>query len=400
MSEGKVVQAIEDAVNGGTVNVAAGTVERILIKRLNEDGSPNHILAKSGPNKGKTFPITHKQALRIKSGDDEVWIGLGDTEIKNLKYENQFQIKEDDKYVDLKPGMKVRIPGIDIRTYEKDGKAQVSYSAKRNKIRITDKSGAREDSPQTNAGASQTSSGASNAQGGKTTKVFGEILSTEGLHVLVKTEQGTEVDITLTKEQFDQIQVGGRLAGQIDGAGNIVSGFKPYGPKGTASRSTSGSGKRDNSGVETGHALNGALNLRRSGLTLPPVVEIAKVVHDVTKFLKQEASQDPSNKGMSDYDLGAMVGHAVLNATRDISVGDNDNPEEITGKLLAYSRELMVAVVPGVASYVKGENLTATASAQEDPKLEPKTEDDQKVNDNGHIDMSPPDIDFDDDIPF
>lgn len=398
MSEEKVVKAVEDAVNGGTVNVAAGTVERIVIKRLNEDGSPNHIVAKSGPNKGKSFPVTHKQALRVKQGDDEVWIGLGDCEIKNLKYENQFQIKEDDKYVDLKPGMKIRIPGVVVRTYkDKDGNDQVSYSAKRNKIKITDKSGAREPS----AGATGGSQTASGGQGGKTTKVYGEILSLSDTGAVVKDEGGNEVSVTLSKDQIGQVQVGGRLAGQRAEDGTL-SGFKAYGPKGSGGSSggaKSGS-KKDNSGMETGHALNGALNLRRNGLTLPPVVEVAKVVHDVTKHLKLDAAKDPANKGMSDYDLGAMVGHAVLNATRDISVGDNDNPEEITGKLLSYARDLMATVVPGVAAYVKGENLASSADSSPDPKLEPAKEDAPQVDDNGHIDMTPEEMDFEDDIPF
>ena len=56
----------------------------------------------------------------------------------------------------------------------------------------------------------------------------------DGLHVLVKDEQGSEVTVILTKEQFDQIKVGGRLAGQRGEEGSIVSGFKAYGPKGSS----------------------------------------------------------------------------------------------------------------------------------------------------------------------
>lgn len=404
--EVKVITAVYDAVSDTNVYVAMGTIERINLKRINADGSAKVTNITKGPNAGKSINATHRASILLKNGEDSVWVSFGTHEVKNLAYEHQYQIKVDDKWTDLKEGMVIRVPNIQIRTWKdaKTGEDRSAPEGKKAKIQLKDASGARESTKP--SGGSQQSSGASNASGGKTTKVYGEILSVDGLHALVKDEQGNEVNCVLTKEQFDQIQVGGRLAGQRGEDGNIVSGFKAYGPKGSAPAgggSRSG-GKKDNSGMETGHALNGALNLRRSGLTVPPVVEVAKVVHDVTKHLKLDAAQDPANKGMSDYDLGAMVGHAVLNATRDIQVGDNDNPEEITGKLLDYARELMSTVVPGVAAYVKGENLQTAADSKPDPKLEPqKTEEPkQAVQGNGHIDMSPePEtMDFDEDIPF
>lgn len=404
MSDVKVITEVINPLDNSTVSLAVGTIERINIKRINEDGSPKVTPINKGPNKGKSIVATHRASLLVKNGEDQVWISFGTHEVKNIKYESQYQVKEGEVWVDLKPGMAIRVP-VQIRKWtDNDGNERSAPEGKKSKIVITDKSGARDTTPASNAGASQQPSGASGASGGKTTKVYGEILSLDGLHALVKDEQGNEVNCVLTKEQFDQIQVGGRLAGQRGEDGNIVSAFKAYGPKGSAPASggSRSGGKKDNSGMETGHALNGALNLRRSGLTVPPVVEVAKVVHDVTKHLKLDASKDPANKGMSDYDLGGMVGHAVLNATRDIQVGDNDNPEEITSKLLTYARELMSSVVPGVAAYVKGENLSSTADGKPDPQLEPKVEDavQQQVQPNGHIDMTPESMDFDDDIPF
>lgn len=409
MSEAvKVITAVYDAVNDTNIHIAMGTIERINLKRINEDGSPKVTNITKGPNAGKSINATHRASILLKNGEDQVWVSFGTHEVKNLAYEHQYQIKVDDKWTDLKEGMVIRVP-VQIRTWKdaKTGEDRSAPEGKKSKIQLKDASGARESTkPAGNAGGSQQSSGASNASGGKTTKVYGEILSVDGLHALVKDEQGNEVNCVLTKEQFDQIQVGGRLAGQRGEDGNIVSGFKAYGPKGSAPAggSNRGGGKKDNSGMETGHALNGALNLRRNGLTVPPVVEVAKVVHDVTKHLKLDAAQDPANKGMSDYDLGGMVGHAVLNATRDIIVSDNENPEEITGKLLAYARELMSTVVPGVAAYVKGENLQTAADSKPDPKLEPQKSDEtqQAVQSNGHVDMSPePEtMDFDEDIPF
>lgn len=408
MSDVKVITEVVNPIDNSTVSLAVGTIERINIKRINEDGSPKVTNINKGPNKGKSIVATHRASLLVKNGEDQVWISFGTHEVKNMKYENQYQVKEGDVWVDLKPGMAIRVP-VQIRTWtDNDGNPRSAPEGKKSKIVITDKSGARDAAPAGNAGGSQTSSAPSNASGGKTTKVYGEILSLSDTGAVVKDENGNEVSVVLNKEQIAQVQVGGRLAGQRAEDGTL-SGFKAYGPKGSAGTGAGGSKggfKKDNSGMETGHALNGALNLRRSGLTIPPVVEVAKVVHDVTKHLKLDAANDPANKGMSDYDLGAMVGHAVLNATRDIQVGENDNPEEITGKLLAYARGLMSEVVPGVSAYVKGEqpsgnNTVQTAQSQTAPDPQPKVETPQApVVNNGHIDMTPPDVDFDDDIPF
>lgn len=408
MSDVKVITEVVNPIDNSTVSLAVGTIERINIKRINEDGSPKITPINKGPNKGKTIVATHRASLLVKNGEDQVWISFGTHEVKNMKYESQYQVKEGEVWVDLKPGMAIRVP-VQIRTWtDNDGNPRSAPEGKKSKIVITDKSGARDAAPVGNAGGSQTSSAPSNAPGGKTTKVYGEILSLSDTGAVVKDENGNEVSVVLNKEQIAQVQVGGRLAGQRAEDGTL-SGFKAYGPKGSAGTGAGGSKggfKKDNSGMETGHALNGALNLRRSGLTIPPVVEVAKVVHDVTKHLKLDAANDPANKGMSDYDLGAMVGHAVLNATRDIQVGENDNPEEITGKLLAYARGLMSEVVPGVSAYVKGEqpsgnNTVQTAQSQTAPDPQPKVETQQApVVNNGHIDMTPPDVDFDDDIPF
>lgn len=399
-----VITTVYDGVNDVNVSIAQGTIERISLKRINEDGSPKVTNINKGPNAGKVINSTHRASILLKQGEDQVWVSFGSHEVKNLAYEHQYQIKVDEKWTDLKEGMVIRCP-VQIRTWKdaRTGEDRSAPEGKKAKIKITDASGAREPRQ---AGGPQTSSATSNTSGGKTTKVYGEILSLSDTGAVVKDENGNEVSVVLTKEQIGQVQVGGRLAGQR-GEDGSVSGFKAYGPKGSGGSSGSAGGskggfKKDNSGMETGHALNGALNLRRSGLTAPPVVEVAKVVHDVTKHLKLDAAQDPANKGMSDYDLGAMVGHAVLNATRDIQVGDNDNQEEITGKLLAYARELMSSVVPGVAAYVKGENLSSTADGKPDPQLEPKVEDavQQKVQPDGHINMTPEIMDFDDDVPF
>lgn len=407
-----VITAVYDAVNDTNVHIAAGTIERINIKRINEDGSPKVTNINKGPNAGKSIVATHRASLLLKNGEDQQWISFGTHEVKNLKYENQYQIKVDDKWTDLKEGMVIRVP-VQIRKWtDGEGKERSGAEGKKAKIKITDASGARESKPAGASGGSQQAPTASSASSGKTTKVYGDIVSVSGSDVVVSTEAG-QVTVKLSEEQLGQIQSGGRLAGQRADDGTLT-GFKTYGPKGAgAGQGTSGSSKagykKDNSGMETGHALNGALNLRRIGLTMPPVVEVAKVVHDVTKQLKTEAGNDPANKGMSEYDLGAMVGHAVLNATRDVQVGNNDNPEEISDKLMEYSRALLKEVVPGVSAYVKGVDVPENQSQQQGSKPAEPTQPDPKTEvvnnptppaEQGRVNMTPPELDFDDDIPF
>jgi|SRR5690606_9183809 len=120
--------------------------------------------------------------------------------------------------------------------------------------------------------------------------------------------------------------------------------------------------KRDNSGVETGHALNGGLNLVRGGIDIE-VVEASKLVHTLTVELKKEYAE--KNPEMSEYDVGAMVGHAVLNATRDAE--KIEQVEEI-------ARQLLDDVVPAVSSFVKG-----TKTEKTDPKTSKKPNTRQKA---------------------
>lgn len=404
MSEVKVISEVYDAVNDKNIYIALGTIERINIARINADGSAKITPIKRGPNAGNNMRTTHRTSILLKQGENTEWIGFGEHEVKNMNYEKQFQIKEEEKYVDLKEGMVIRLP-VELQTWEKDGEKKSAYKGKRGQITIKDKSGAREPSQQsTGSQGSQSASTATGTAGGKTTKVYGEVVAIADLEASVKTDGGV-VRVVLTAEEVSQIEVGGRLTGQRAEDGKIVSGFKAYGPVGQSNNTGSGNGKgvkKDNTGMEIGHAINGALNLRRSGLEAP-VVEIAKVVHDVTKNLKVDTAKDPAHKGLSDYDLGAMVGHAVLNATRDIVVASDDNPEVITGKLLEYSRELIASVVPGVTAYVKGENLQSTANSQSEPSLQGKQEEGstpEPLTETGHVDYSQEPMDFDDDIPF
>lgn len=142
---------------------------------------------------------------------------------------------------------------------------------------------------------------------------------------------------------------------------------------------------RDNSGVETGHALNGALNLVRNGVVerdSDEIVSSAQIVHNITVELKKEYAK--MNPQMSEYDIGAMVGHAVLNATRDV----NDVAE-----IEQNSRFLLDHVVPLVSAFVKGEKKVTKITTKV-TKTTPNKEEKQETE------YTPDFSDVDDDIPF
>lgn len=138
---------------------------------------------------------------------------------------------------------------------------------------------------------------------------------------------------------------------------------------------------RDTSGMEVGHAVNGGFELIRSGASLSPV-EAAKIVHDATVALKTEEAK---NRGVdaSNYDLGASVGHAILNACKN-----NQNKEVDVEGLITEAKNVL-DVSAEITSYVKGESK----ASKEEKKVETKAPAKTKK-------LPEPPMDFDDDIPF
>ena len=153
-----------------------------------------------------------------------------------------------------------------------------------------------------------------------------------------------------------------------------------------AKASTGTSYKKDNTGMHVGHAINGALYLQRNGAK-GDVVELAKLVHDVTTQVKAEVAAD-QGKSVDDYDVGASVGHAILNGTRDY-----DGKADVAEFLKEYAKTLS-ATAYEVTSYVKG-NTSENKKVETKPKAQPKVKPEptpEPEGDNG----------FDDDceIPF
>lgn len=148
--------------------------------------------------------------------------------------------------------------------------------------------------------------------------------------------------------------------------------------KAGASGDTGGFKKKDTSGMETGHALNGALYLKRNGVK-GEVIDLAKLVHDVTVSLKAEIAKE-RNVPVTDYDLGASVGHAVLNACRD-------SGKAATAETLTTAAKGVLVVSDEVLAFIKaGGKGEATKTPEVKTESKPAT-------------VEAP-VDFEDEIPF
>lgn len=151
--------------------------------------------------------------------------------------------------------------------------------------------------------------------------------------------------------------------------------------------------KRDNVGIETGHAVNGALELLRNGVK-GNAFELAGMVQSATVTLKAEVATE-RGVDVTDYDLGASVGHAILNACKDHS------GKAVTIEDLIESAREVLTLSDKVAAAIRGNG--ASESKKEEPKKEDKKEpkkEEPKQEPTPPQDPEDPGMDFDDDIPF
>lgn len=143
--------------------------------------------------------------------------------------------------------------------------------------------------------------------------------------------------------------------------------------------------KRDTVGIETGHAVNGALELIRGGVK-GDAFELAGVVQSATVTLKAEVAKE-RGVDVTDYDLGASVGHAILNACRDHSRDDVTIDE-----IIEAAREVL-ALSDKVAAAIRGNSEPAKEVVKAPAKTTKAKESPKEV-------VEEPPMDFDDDIPF
>lgn len=105
---------------------------------------------------------------------------------------------------------------------------------------------------------------------------------------------------------------------------------------------------KDNSGTSTGHAINGAaLLLSENDPNKDLLIEKAKLVHMVTQELKAEHRK--LNPDMPDKELGASVGHAVLNGCKIASKKGQLDYDSIKKFSLIFLND----IAPEVLEFVK-----------------------------------------------
>lgn len=112
---------------------------------------------------------------------------------------------------------------------------------------------------------------------------------------------------------------------------------------------------RDTTGMEVGHCINGALYILRNGegaYNDADVVTAAKEIHQITVALKGVYIE--KNPDMSEFDIGSMVGHAVLNACRDT---------DTTSNVREFAQDTLENIVPEVQEFVKGSKAETAPAA-------------------------------------
>lgn len=131
---------------------------------------------------------------------------------------------------------------------------------------------------------------------------------------------------------------------------NATPGQAPQQNNGGGSGSSYTAKPKDNTGLSTGHSLNGAMNyILTFGLDNSNdfIIETAKKVHNVTERVKLEYAK--ANPEMSAYDTGAAAGNSILNACK--LVGTEADFEE---GVYALATDFLNNVVPKIMEHVKG----------------------------------------------
>lgn len=210
----------------------------------------------------------------------------------------------------------------------------------------------------------------------------------KGLMVSVEVEEAGEYN---GKPQF-RANTGNVIITDASGAeaapAAAPAGAAPYKPK-------------DMTGVEVGHAINGAMNVLLTfggDASNDNIVRYAGSVHNVTVKLKKEVAA--ANPEKSEYDVGASVGHAILNACKLVGLEADFEPT-----LEGIAVDLLDNVVAPVEKYIKeGRGAAKPARRTPAPAKAPAAKGSRKAAKAPEPQPKPEDSGFDDmdddSIPF
>lgn len=397
-----VITKVMDSATDELTPKAKGIIKRISIKQINADGSAKISTIPSGPKKGTQIRTTHRYSILLESGTDLAWVNVGEEEVKNQAYVDQFQIKVGDKYVNLYPGMEISIYPVEIREYKAKNpqgveEDRIAYQGRKNKIKLLNDNGITKESSVAQASTHKSPSASTNASGN--TKVYGEIKAiTDGV-ATVSDEKAGEVKVVLG-DNLSAVQVGGRLTAFIDAGGVIKSGFKAYGPviQGEAGKVTGGAGKasgfrkddlpiRLGNAVSITHAMLPKLNPNEAKFG-----EAVKMVLTSMGAARAVVDVEFKDSSMDAYSIGARLGQS----------GIVQGPFHKVTDLAAFE----AAVVQTFRNITALEAIVREADKPVEQKQEPEVVSEQKTTESVVPPVENPpvesyaDMDFDSDIPF
>lgn len=401
-----IIQKTLDPRTNQEIVFAKGKIKSIRLQKFDEP-KVTHF-------NGKAIISTHQGSLLLTDNDGDVWVNLGNL---NLKRDTIGIKTGENKWTNLAIGMIISAD-LKVATTEKG----TFYNSKPSLIHILDASTAT-----TNNTAANNSNNTSQAQtnGKQGSKVYGVIASLELPFADVKDDKNTITKVNVsTTSDCEQLEVGMRVTAIVDKFGNILSGYKSY-PNATNSKKTN---KRDNSGIEVGHATNVTFKLLKLSVDdINNTNNQIKIKNHIKKVLieshKFREEQRGNYSDIDDYMFGAKAGQAILLAA-DLA---DDLPKTL--KLAGVLMPLINDVETGWKSYLdkqKQEQQTVVETASnkspasnktdqqmtetvavenEDSDTPPPFTDDepnwgeQEEFNNTQIDEMP-EVDFDDDVPF
>lgn len=366
-----MIEKLKNPVDNSEVVIVSGVISKLNIYQ-----------------KVDKYQNTHSAQIIVDG--DKVNIGGYKSTVDNLT------VKSGDAWVEIKEGMSVRVPVKVNGQYMNASRSQIQIMNAEIKAPEASQNASNQQPKQTHSPANAMQQKApESSPAAKPTKVFGEVADIKDGVAIVNQKDNGSVSVVLG-DKASEINIKDRIACYINEIGEIVSGYKWYAP-------LQSNKKPEKVGLQVGHALNGSLNICRNlGVTSKDgVFECAKMVQDATVNVKIWYAEynTQNNLGLDDYDVGAASGHAILNATRDVSEASQANLE-------AYAKELLSGVVQQITNYVKGETATPVpVEVVADPVAEveevttdiPAVQAEQETFSDVPTE---PEIDWDDTVPF
>lgn len=324
-----MIEKVINPVDNSEIVIVSGVIAKVNIFKARADDK---------------YGNTHTAQLVMDSGEKINVQGYKSTV-------DTLTIQENKQWFEVKEGMTVRFP-VDVNVKG----SMTYYNVQRAKIKVTNKA-ISASLPSNSQSVSNTNATPQGQQvsvpraiiddsskpastPNSTFKVYGEVkaIKSGGIVSLLNDKDGVRYDIVLG-EHSGQVFIGGVFTATIDSDGNIISGWKVY-----------KTGKpNENIGMLRCHANNGATTLLQTEhkpITIPNLIEAAKVIHDVTGTVKEWFVQTETGSKMDEREYGNTVGNAVLNAAY---ISGRESLEQT-------AKEYLNAVVPAISSYILGES--------------------------------------------